>query len=69
VREEALLRLGKRELAQKLDLVLEPDAELVVSATPGLGHQRERVGVVAPSAFSMKFACFARSGRRRRDTP
>ncbi len=36
----------------------ELDAVLLVRAPAGLGHERERVGVRAPPAFSMKFACF-----------
>src|SRR5262249_61386084 len=41
---EALLQIGERKVAEKLDLVLEPGPELLVSAPPRLGHQRERVG-------------------------
>ena len=41
------------------DLALELDAELLARAAPRLDHQREAVGsLVAPPAFSMKFACF-----------
>ncbi len=35
--------VGQLELAEELDLVLEPDAELLVRATPRLGHEGERV--------------------------
>ena len=42
--ERPLLQVGQRELAEKLDLVLEPDLELLVSAAPGLGHQSQSIG-------------------------
>ena len=38
--------------------MLELDAELLARAAARLGHQREASAVVAPPAFSMKFACF-----------
>src|SRR5437763_13734942 len=42
--ELPLLQPGQRELAEKLDLVLELDAELLVRTPPRFGHEGDRVG-------------------------
>src|SRR5437868_4828903 len=42
--ERALLQLRQLELTEEFDLVLEPDAELLVRAPAGFGHERNRVG-------------------------
>src|SRR5256885_3119913 len=39
-----LLQAGQFELSQKLDLVLQPHVELLVSAPARLGHERESIG-------------------------
>src|SRR5256714_5495932 len=39
-----LLQAGQFELSQKLDLVLQPHVELLVSAPSRLGHESESVG-------------------------
>jgi hypothetical protein len=42
--ERPLLRLWQLDVAQQLDLVLEPHAELLQRAPASLGHEREGVG-------------------------
>src|SRR4029079_6077239 len=42
-RTRSFLQLGQLELAEELDLVLEPDAELLERAAARLGHESERV--------------------------
>src|SRR5579863_9681177 len=39
-----LLQVGQRDIAEEFDLVLEHDAELLVSAPPRLGHELESIG-------------------------
>ena len=51
------LQGGQLERAEEAHLVLELDAEALVDPPPSLRHQREASALVAPPAFSMKFAC------------
>ena len=52
------LQVGQLEVAEELDLVLEHDAELLARRRRASAISASASAVVAPPAFSMKFACF-----------